>query len=108
MRFRHSQSQQRLLGNSEGQMTIDGLHATNARITGAWTPDFLWAGKAWKTNVESDKGVELILDGRNYRVPAGSHELYSNHNETNTGEFGNEDFWGYPEEVKVRPLANQA
>ncbi|SRR6056297_1189646 len=88
-----------------GQMTISGLPVTNARVTGAWTPDFFCVGKAWTIKVQSKQGVEIILDGSPYRIPPGSHELYSNHNQTNTGQFGNQDFWGYPEEVKVRSVA---
>ncbi len=87
-----------------GPLSVDGLPVNNARVTGTWTPDFLWVGKAWTIEVQSDEDLELSLDGRVYVIPQGSHELYSNHDNTNTGLFGSQDFWGYPEKIEVRPL----
>ncbi len=88
----------------EGSMSIDGLPGNNASATGTWMPDFLWAGKAWKLEIQSDDDLELSLDGKDYIIPKGSHEIYSNHDHTNTGQFGSQEFWGYPEKVEVRPL----
>lgn len=87
-----------------GAMSIDGLPINNARVTGTWTPDIFWVGKAWTIEIQSAEDLELSLDGRVYVIPKGSHELYSNHDATNTGQFGSQDFWGYPEKVEVRPL----
>ncbi|TVP97440.1 MAG: hypothetical protein EA381_14975 [Planctomycetaceae bacterium] len=87
-----------------GTMSIDGLPINNARVTGTWTPDIFWVGKAWAIEIQSAEDLELRLDGRVYVIPKGSHELYSNHDATNTGKFGSRDFWGYPEKVEVRPL----
>lgn len=85
-------------------MSIDGLPVNNASVTGTWTPDFLWAGKAWRLEIQSDDDLELSLDGKVYIIPKGSHEIYSNHDHTNTGQFGSQKFWGYPETIKVRPI----
>ncbi len=48
----------------------------------------------------SPEGVEIILDGLTYDIPQGSHKIYSNHDHTNTGQFGSQDFWGYPEKTE--------
>lgn len=87
-----------------GSMSINGLPINNASVTGTWMPDFLWAGKAWKIAVQSDDGLELSLDGRVYIIPKGSHEIYSNHDQTNTGKFGSQELWGYPDKIEVRNL----
>jgi len=87
-----------------GRMSIDGLPISNASVTGTWMPDFLWAGKAWKIVIKSDDDLELALDGRVYIIPKGSHEIYSNHDHTNTGQFGSQEFWGYPDRIEVRQL----
>jgi len=87
-----------------GHMSIDGLPVNNARVTGTWTPDFFWVGKAWTIEVQSDEDLELSLDGRVYVIPQGSHKIYSNHDHTNTGQFGSQEFWGNPERIEVRPL----
>jgi hypothetical protein len=87
-----------------GSMKINGAPISNVSVTGVWNPDFLWVGKAWSIKVQSDEALELRLDGRRYVIPKGSHTVYSNHDHTNTGEFGNEAFWGYPESVEIRPL----
>ncbi len=89
-------------------MKIQGLPIHNAVVTGDWHPDFLWMGTAWVIHVGSDEGLELILDDRIYRVPQGLHTIFSNHDHTNTGEFGNKEFWGYPKKVQVRPLEKDA
>ena len=89
---------------SGGPIEIDGLPIGNATVTGVWKPDFLWHGKAWKLDVQSEEDLELKLDGQIYVVPSGSHTIYSNHDHTNTGQYGREDFWGYPEDVEIRLL----
>jgi hypothetical protein len=87
-----------------GSMKIDGVPISNVSVAGAWKPDFLWEGKAWRIELRSDVDVELKLDGRAYVIPKGSHTVYSNHDHTNTGEFGNEAFWAYPKNVEIRAL----
>lgn len=87
-----------------GPMSINGLPVNNASVTGTWMPDFLWAGKAWKIVIQSDDDLELSLDGRAYIIPKGSHEIYLNHDHTNTGQFGSQEFWGYPDEIELRQL----
>ncbi len=82
-------------------MKIDGLPVSNATVTGVWRPDFLWIGKAWRIDVQTDDDLELKLDGRRYVVPKGSHTVYSNHDHTNTGQYGPQQFWGYPEKVEI-------
>jgi hypothetical protein len=88
-------------------MSIVGLPINNASVTGTWMPDFLWAGKAWKIDIKSDEDLELILDDKVYIIPKGSHQIHSNHDHTNTGQFGGQEFWGYPENIEVRPLARK-
>ncbi|XZE19585.1 hypothetical protein SH449x_004910 [Pirellulaceae bacterium SH449] len=85
-------------------MSIDGLPVSNANVTGTWIPDFLWTGKAWTIVIETNEELELLLDGRVFLIPAGSHEIYSNHDQTNTGQFGNQEFWGYPNKIEIRQL----
>jgi hypothetical protein len=85
-------------------MSIDGLPINNSSVTGTWLPDFLWAGKAWRLEIQTDDDLELKLDDKVYIIPKGSHVIYSNHDHTNTGKFGGQEFWGYPEKVEVRPL----
>ena len=87
-----------------GPMTIDGLPISNATVTGAWKPDLLWGRKAWWITIQSDEVLELKLDGQRYVVPKGSHTIHANHDYTNTGQFGTEEFSGYPEKVEIRPL----
>lgn len=89
---------------SGGSMKIDGLPIGNANVTGAWKPDFLWMGKAWQIEVQSGVALELKLDGRSYEIPSGLHTIYSNHDHTNTGQFGTVPFWGYPERAEIRLL----
>lgn len=90
-----------------GPMSIHGLPLNNARVTGTWKPDFLWTGRAWIIEFQSHEGLELSLDGRTYTIPKGSHTIYSNHDHTNTGLFGSQNFWGYPEMIEVRPLGQK-
>lgn len=91
-----------------GPMKIEGLPIRNASVTGAWNPDFLWIGKAWRIEVRSDEALELELDGRKYVLPKGSSKIYSNHDSTNTGDFGDEQFWGYPTNVEIHPLGRKS
>jgi hypothetical protein len=44
------------------------------------------------------------MDGKHYIVPVGSQVLYSNNDNTNTGQFGADEFWGYPKRIDVRSL----
>jgi hypothetical protein len=85
-------------------MSINGLPINNASVTGMWMQDFLWADKAWKIAVQSDDGLELRLDGSVYIIPKGSREIYSNHDHTNTGQFGSQEFCGYTNEIEVRKI----
>jgi hypothetical protein len=87
-----------------GSMSIDGLPVNDACVNGTWIPDFLWVGKAWKLEIQSNEDLELNLDGKVYTIPKGSHEIYSNHDHTNTGKFGKQEFWGYPDIVEIRSL----
>jgi|GEM_PF-1530820 len=87
-----------------GPMSINGLPINNASVTGMWMQDFLWADKAWKIAVQSDDGLELRLDGSVYIIPKGSREIYSNHDHTNTGQFGSQEFCGYTNEIEVRKI----
>ncbi len=91
-------------GHYGGPMSIDGLPISNTNVAGAWIPDFLWAGKAWKLEIQSSIDLKLSLDDKDYIIPKGSHIIYSNHDRTNTGQFGNQEFWGYPKKTKIHPL----
>ncbi|MBL8811497.1 MAG: hypothetical protein JNM43_15100 [Planctomycetaceae bacterium] len=84
-----------------GSMTIGGLPLQGVDVKGEWHPDFMWMGRAWMIEVRSDADVRLILDGRTFVIPKGTHVIYSNHDSTNTGQFGKPEFWGYPKVVKV-------
>jgi len=87
-----------------GAMTIAGLPIDGAQVEGTWQPDFLWFGRAWRIQVQCESPLEFVLDGKSYVVPVGSHVLYSHHDHTNTGQFGGEEFWGYPKRIDVRSL----
>lgn len=87
-----------------GPMKIEGLPISNSSVMGTWKPDFLWTGRAWRIDVQSDENLELQLDGRKYVVPKGFHTVYSNHDHTNTKQYGDQEFWGYPERVEIRTL----
>ena len=87
-----------------GAMTIAGVPIDGAKIEGTWQPDFLWAGKAWRIQVQCEAPLEILLDEKSYVVPGGAHVLYSHHDHTNTGRFGREKFWGYPKQIVVRSL----
>lgn len=84
-------------------MTIGGPPIPNASVSGAWHPDFLWTGKAWSINIVSDNALELRLDDRKYLIPRGTHTVYSNHDHTNTGQFGSQEFWDYPQQADIHP-----
>lgn len=85
-------------------MKIDGIPINNVVVTGTCWPDFPWVGKAWKIDIQSDKDLELRLDSHSYVVPKGSHTVYSNHDHTNTMQYGDRAFWTYPESVEIHAL----
>jgi len=87
-----------------GPMMIAGLPITGAQIEGTWQPDFLWFGRSWRIHVQCESPLEIVMDGKHYIVPVGSHVLYSHHDHTNTGQFGADEFWGYPKRIDVRSL----
>ncbi|MEO0530893.1 MAG: hypothetical protein AAF266_10025 [Planctomycetota bacterium] len=87
-----------------GAMPINGPPLDGTKVNGQWHPDFLWAGKAWQIEIETTQRVRLSLDDKDYVIPKGAHTLYSNHDHTNTGEYGDGNFWGYPANVTVRPV----
>ncbi len=94
-----------LRGRYGSTMSIDGLPIKNVLVTGTWIPDFMWVGKAWEIEVKTEEDLELTLDGQVYFIPKGSHRIYSNHDSTNTEQFGSRKFSGYPKKVEVRTKA---
>jgi hypothetical protein len=84
------------------ELSIAGAPIQGAEISGASMPDFLWTGRAWWIEVDTDKPLLLTLDDWTCRIPVGVHHVYSNHDHTNTGQYGDRDFWGFPETVSVR------
>ena len=90
-----------------GPMNVEGLPVNKASVKGSWVPDFLWVGKAWRLEIQTDEDLELSLDDNLYTIPKGSHVIYSNHDHTNTGKFGDQEFHGYPKKVGVRLLARK-
>ncbi|MFN0127533.1 MAG: hypothetical protein ACKV19_12700 [Verrucomicrobiales bacterium] len=93
-----------LRGMQREEMVIGGLPVEGARITGVYHPDFLWAGRAWEIRVETADPLVLTLDQWTGRIPAGNHTIFSNHDYTNTGRFGERDFWGMAKTVVVRKV----
>jgi hypothetical protein len=91
-----------------GNLPIDGLPIEKATVTGKWQPDFLWAGKAWWIEVESAVPLHVCIDGWQGKIPTGIHSLYSNHDHTNTGEFGDTEFWGFPKSIRISVIRSDA
>jgi hypothetical protein len=90
-----------LRANQGGSLLIDGLPIEHARVTGKWQPDFLWVGKAWWIDIESEVPLRLRLDEWQGEIPKGTHKIYSNHDGTNTGAFGDTAFSGFPKKVQI-------
>lgn len=82
-------------------MHVNGLPLPNVQITAMWQPDFLWAGKAWWIDIETNVPLVIQLDTWRGEVPSGKHKVFGNHDYTNTGDYGKTQFWGKPKEVKV-------
>jgi hypothetical protein len=82
-------------------MPVHGLPLPDVQITAMQQPDFLWAGKAWWINVETRVPLVIHLDDWKGEVPPGRHRIFSNHDYTNTGNYGNAPFWGKPREASV-------
>lgn len=82
-------------------MPVNGLPLPNIKVTAMRKPDFLWAGTAWWIDIETDTPLIIQLDDWQGKVPAGRHKIFSNHDSTNTGEFGKARFWREPKEIKV-------
>ncbi len=84
-----------------GPIEISGLPIPGVQIAGQWHPDFLWTGRAWRIRIQTERSLRLQLDERIYDIPSGDHTLYSNHDSTNTGQYGSAAYWGYPQHVLV-------
>lgn len=91
-------------GTQTSELSIAGTPVDGAEISGAYMPDFLWAGRAWWIEIDTDKPLLLSLDEWSGRIPVGVHKVYSNHDTTNTGQYGGRDFWGFPKSVSVRAM----
>lgn len=84
------------------ELAIVGLPIEGAEVSGAHSPDFLWVGRAWWIEIDTTKPLLLTLDDWCGRIPVGVHKVFSNHDHTNTGQYGDKDFWGFPKSVSVR------
>jgi hypothetical protein len=84
------------------ELAIAGVPIEGVNISGAYMPDFLWQGRVWWINIDTDKPLVLTLDGWSGQIPVGVHKVYSNHDHTNTGTYGDRQFWGFPQTVSVR------
>ncbi len=72
-------------------------------VSACRNPDFLWAGEAWHIDVKSDRPLELEIDGRiRIRLPAGTTEIYSNHDISNTRDYGLHALDGTPSRISVK------
>ena len=91
-------------GTQTAELSIAGTPVDGADISGAYMPDFLWAGRAWWIDIDTDRPLLLTLDEWTGRIPVGVHRVYSNHDHTNTGQYGDGDFWGFPESVSIRAV----
>lgn len=83
-------------------MTIAGVPITGVEISGEHMPDFLWQGRAWWIEIDTDRPLLLTLDEWTGRIPVGIHRVYSNHDHTNTHDYGDTQFWGFPKTVSVQ------
>ena len=91
-------------GTQIAELSIAGPPIEGTEISGAYMPDFLWAGRAWWIEIKTDKPLLLNLDEWSGRIPVGVHKVYSNHDQTNTGQYGDGEFWGFPESVSVQEM----
>jgi hypothetical protein len=63
--------------------------APAAQVSAYAQPDFLWMGTMWWISIDTDVQVDVVLDGIwTAKVPAGSHRIYSNHDDDNTARYG--------------------
>jgi hypothetical protein len=86
------------------ELTIAGSPISGAVFSGAYKPDFLWTGRAWWIEVDTDRPLLLTLDDWTGRIPVGNHVIHTNHDHTNTGLYGDRDFWGFPESISIREV----
>lgn len=80
-----------------------------ASVSASQRPDFLWAGVAWHIEVNSTVPVELEVDGRTrIHLPAGETTIYSNHDVSNTSDYGLGLMPHPPNGISVKPPPNPA
>lgn len=88
-------------------LALEGLPIAGAVVSGFHMPDFLWSGRAWWIEIETQEDLILELDDWSGEIPAGTHTIFSNHDATNTGEYGSRDFWGFPNSLRIQPKRTQ-
>lgn len=65
-------------------------------------PDFLWMGTAWWISYETDLPFSIDLgDGNSVVLPAGKHSIFSNHDFSNTRDYGIKFKGDYPDTIAI-------
>ncbi len=83
-------------------MHISGTPIADVDISGTHKPDFLWLGRAWRIEMNTQQPLILTLDHWQGEIPPGKHTIYANHDSTNTGQYNEKSFGGFPASVAVR------
>lgn len=82
---------------------VDNTLSPDVTITASRMPDFLWVGTAWWINYESPVPFELDFgSGSSSAVPAGTHNIYSNHDHSNLDDYGLSLSRDFPDTIFVR------
>jgi hypothetical protein len=85
-------------------LSIKGPSIPGTTIHGSWGPDFLWMGKAWWIEVDTQTPLVLKLNHRWIgKIPIGKHNIYENHDNTNTEMFGPAAFNSFPDNIEFTP-----
>jgi hypothetical protein len=78
-------------------------------VSASQRPDFHWAGVAWHIEVESTVPVELEVDGRTrIHLSVGKTTIYSNHDVSNTSDYGLGLMPHPPTRISVKPSPSPA
>jgi len=84
------------------EISTSGESPDGLVISGKRKPDFLWWGYAWWVDYSSKESFYLDFgDGVDILMPAGEHSIYSNHDYSNTSDYGIEFSGDYPTDLKV-------
>lgn len=67
---------------------VDNTFAPDVIINASQMPGFLWTGTQWWINYESPVSFVIYLGWDSSLVPAGTHRIYSSHDNNNLNKYG--------------------